>query len=103
VILTYKLGGPDGHTPIPCKDTLEWGRWFENISNRTVAKTTIGRFLVSTVFLGLDHRVSGESLPVLFETMVFEESESKYQKRCCTWDEAVKQHEEAVEKFEKGD
>ena len=92
----YKPGGPDGHTPVPCKDALKWSAWFEDI-NKRVAKTTVGRFWVSTVFLGLDHGLSGKGLPLLFETMVFDKEESIYQKRCCTWDEAVKQHEEAVE------
>ena len=51
-------------------DALTWAKNFET-ADRNVAKDTIGKFLVSTVFLGLDHNWSGEGLPVLWETMVF--------------------------------
>lgn len=59
--------GPDGH-PVPCADLLEWGRWFES-ADRVVRQDEVNGFLVSTVFLGLDHSFSGGP-PVLWETMV---------------------------------
>ena len=41
--------------PVPTKDTLAWGQWFEeHPGQRHLAKDRIGNVLVSTVFLGLD-------------------------------------------------
>jgi hypothetical protein len=51
----------------------EWAEWFGgNFEKRRVAQTETRLFWVSTVFLGLDHRFSGDGPPILFETMVFE-------------------------------
>lgn len=78
----------DGHNPVPCEDTLQWGRWMEK-QDRIVGLTTIGDYSVSTVFLGLDHNfgnIRGEiaaiaeglsafayviQQAILFETMIF--------------------------------
>lgn len=57
-------------------DLMTWATWFEksckdfDATKRRVAMTTIGRYKVSTVFLGLDHNF-GKGPPVLWETMVF--------------------------------
>lgn len=53
-------------------DLLKWGDWFGK-NNRRVRQTDVGRFFVSTVFLGLDYSFTYRSRrkPVLFETMVF--------------------------------
>jgi len=62
-----------GKTPVAINDVLAWGKWFET-ADRTVKKTEIQQYEVSTVFLGLDHQFSmdEDALPLLFETMVFE-------------------------------
>jgi hypothetical protein len=44
-----------GHKPVVEKDLLTWGRWFEDGDKRRVALTKVGKWTVSTVFLGLDH------------------------------------------------
>jgi len=55
---------------------LEWALWFES-ADRTIKRTTfIGNdgfeIVVSTVFLGIDHRlVKRDGPPILFETMIF--------------------------------
>ena len=49
--------------------------------------------LVSTVFLGIDHRWVGEGPPLVFETMVFDGPMHGHQERCSTWREAEAQHE----------
>lgn len=85
----------DGKTPRPVSDVIEWGLWFEDVSKRVVQQTAVGRILISTVFLGLDHRFGGRpgDLPILFETMVFGIPVlDDYQERCCSWDEALEQH-----------
>lgn len=51
---------------------------------------------VSTVFLGMDHNFSCKGPPLVFETMIFGGPNDLYQRRCSTYDEAEKQHIEAV-------
>lgn len=83
---------------------FKWARFMENRKNIIVKQDDIKNangedFFVSTVFLGLDHSWSNEK-PVLFETMIFPESESddweEYQERYCTWEEAKKGHKKAI-------
>lgn len=57
-------------TPQPCANVLAWAAWFET-ADRIVAQTEVGRYEVSTVFLGVDHGFGHTSRPVLWETMVF--------------------------------
>jgi hypothetical protein len=47
----------------------EWSKWFGK-SERFLARTQVGPWTVSTVFLGIDHNF-GEGEPILFETMAF--------------------------------
>lgn len=56
--------------PVVCSDLLEWGQWMQG-EGRTLARTELPRVTVSTVFLGLDHRMGAEGPPVLWETMIF--------------------------------
>lgn len=53
------------------KDVLTWGRWYEGNTNRIVKQTKVGKYVISTVFLGMDMRFSGKGKPILWETMVF--------------------------------
>ena len=82
----------------------QWGRFFEKIGNRRVAFDKVGVYLVSTVFLGIDHNFLEEGPPHLFETMIFKAGSNQdlYCERYATWDEAVEGHERAVAKAEKG-
>lgn len=50
----------------------EWGEWFNTAEDRHVAETFTELTRVSTVFLGIDHRFTGEGPPILWETMVFD-------------------------------
>jgi hypothetical protein len=86
----------DGKNPVAVDDALEWAKWFET-ADRTVKKSKIGDAEISTVFLGLDHNW-GLGPPVLFETMIFGGRFDEDQDRYCTWDEAIKGHDCAVEK-----
>ena len=86
-----------GHTPIICRDLLQWAQWMET-ADRRVSKTMLGQTTVSTVFLGLDHSFGPSgTTPILFETMVFGGPLSDDQRRYTTWDEAVQGHNEMVE------
>jgi hypothetical protein len=66
---------------------------------RRVAKTQVGPYEVSTVFLGIDHnflgRFGGE--PILFETMIFARHRTfDYQQRYHTGKEAQAGHDQLV-------
>ena len=90
-----------GHTPVPCDDLTEWARWFQT-ADRVVFQDQLEGHLVSTVFLGLDHRFLGKGPPILFETMVFCKHEKPAcefdcdQRRYCTWLEAEAGHKVMV-------
>ena len=68
--------------------------------DRIIRRTIIENKVVSTVFLGLDHRFAEESIsPIVFETMVFPEEGNfldEYCERYCTYDDAIKRHEKIV-------
>lgn len=83
----------EGKTAVPA-DLMTWARWFET-ADRHVAKDTIGDVRISTVFLGIDHRWD-DGPPLVFETMIFGGEHDQHQTRASTWDEAEKQHAEAV-------
>ena len=78
-------------------DLLEWADWYER-ADRTVRKSYIGEYFISTVFLGLDHSFF-DGPPLLFETMIFKTSfrDDLYQTRCTTWRQALKMHRTAKE------
>jgi len=95
-------------------DMLEWARWFEKAKQKRVVKQqTVNGYLVSTVFLGLDHNFTAQGPPLIFETMVFPNKPRRsyaelYCDRYSTWDEAIVGHAKAVaaakkEVFDKGD
>lgn len=100
-------------------DLLKWGKWFET-SERIIKKDFVGKYEVSTVFLGMD--ISFDSMPQLFETMVFEKKLStskailkpyklkafkyhksldEYTRRYSTKDEALKGHQEVINEVKK--
>ena len=53
----------------------EWDRLFHDFERRQVAYTELGAVSVSTVWLGLDHRlpppIEEPGPPLIFETMIF--------------------------------
>jgi hypothetical protein len=86
---------------------IEWAAWMEGAGAKVkiVKQEVVGRYWVSTVFLGLDHSF-GKGGPILFETMIFgrhrnmhstpEFEDGEYQTRCSTWEQAEAMHQEAV-------
>ncbi len=88
----------DGHTAVVCDDLMKWAKWFET-ADRYVAKTTIGKTEVSTVFIGLDHSF-GNGPPLLFKTMISGGDFDCEEWRYTTWEEAEKGHQKAVAKVE---
>jgi hypothetical protein len=117
----YKAGRYilEGKIPVECEDLLTWARWLEeHTADRVVKQETVGRFWVSTCFLGLDQNFFGDGPPLLFETMVFRDATpadrvefAKEGFRCpyhlsedsapclrtATWELALEAHAETVE------
>ena len=89
----YRL---EKHEPVACS-LKDWANAFDKDEDRRVARTEIGDISISTVFLGMDHRMTAEGPPVLFETMIFGGPRDQYQERYCTWYEAEAGHKRAVE------
>jgi hypothetical protein len=81
--------------PQPESDTLAWGRWSQSHS-RQIAMDFEGNVRVSTVFLGVDHRMFGGGLPILWETMIFGGRHDQYQERYTTRAEAEAGHARAL-------
>jgi hypothetical protein len=87
-----------GHDAVPC-GLLEWAAWLEASTidkSRIVKQEQVGPYFISTVFLGLNHRFTGDGPPLLFETMVFHGENVRgldvEMARCSTWEEAEQQH-----------
>jgi hypothetical protein len=78
----------------PVRDVSVWANWRGNDDGKhVVAHTMVNEdVFVSTVFMGLDHRIFGKGEPILFETMIFGGEHNGYQERCCTWNQALKEH-----------
>lgn len=83
---------PKGKTPKPCNDSR---MAFSDAEQRRVAWDEIDGLVVSTVFLHMDHGF-GEGPPLLFETMIFDGSDDRYEERYSTWEEAEAGHARAV-------
>ena len=88
----------ENHNPVPVEDLVAWGRWYERGENRIVRQDDVEGYMVSTIFLALDHNFAMSGPPILFETMVFHDGATlDYQTRCSTWEQALDMHEAAVE------
>lgn len=85
--LLYMLRGRE---VVPTSD-LTWAASID-ITDRMVAVFERDGVLVSTVFLGIDHRWMGEGRPLVFETMVFGGPLDQEQRRYCTYAEALAGH-----------
>lgn len=76
-------------------DLLKWAMWF-GTADRTVGKTVVGDYVVSTVFLALDHNFGG-GIPILYETMIFGPDDAQSDTwRYATVEEAQEGHERVV-------
>jgi hypothetical protein len=77
-------------------DCMAWSALFEDPSYRLVKNDILGKYLISTIWLGLSNFT-------MFETMIFELVGNHkypvfdYMERCGTESEALANHEEAVE------
>lgn len=83
---------------VPVAGLEEWARAG---GVRHIATDKIGGAYVSTIFLGINHRHSGNGPPILFETATFLGGRIAEQTRSSTWEEAEKQHAAAVERVQR--
>jgi len=79
-------------------DLLTWGRLFEDREYATIGKTEVGPYVISTVWIGIDHSWNKELH--IFETMIFSKDKNdlldQYQARYATEQQAIQGHEDAV-------
>ena len=80
---------------------MTWMKWFQNGDSpgRITARTQVGKILISTVFLGIDHSFGGKK-PVLWETMIFGSKKkllADYQARYSSLEDAKTGHKIAVQ------
>lgn len=88
----------DGQEPIEITDIMVWGDWMQH--NRChVDYDEIGVFVVSTVFLAVDHSYGRYEKPMLFETMAWLSSEEISMTRCSTWVQAKRMHRHALQRY----
>lgn len=101
---------------------LQWARDYEDFLKRHVKKDRVGRFFISTVWLGLDHSFCFHSnsdcgcRPLIFETMVFDRRHARlvtfcgvkrrspkimFHDRYSSLDDAIAGHAEAIKKFKR--
>jgi hypothetical protein len=52
-------------------EMLAWARAMEDTAGRIVAQHWVRGWMVSTVWMGLNHRFFGAGPPLIFETMIF--------------------------------
>lgn len=84
--------------PVLCPDVKKWGKRFNDFHKRRVRSTYLDDIWISTVFLGVDHNFDSGP-PLLFETMVFKDSEEIDCNRCATWREALRIHHYSVDLY----
>lgn len=81
-------------------DLITWSELHSNMEYRVVEQSIIGDYLVSTVWLGIDHSFGDGPLKI-FETMIFKKDDDEMQDLYCvrysTDLDAVTGHAEAIE------
>jgi len=77
-------------------EMMEWARLHADDNIKRVALEEREGISVSTVWLGLNHRLGGDGPPLIFETMIFGGDHDQDQWRYATEAEALEGHAEAV-------
>ena len=71
-----------------------WSRWFEDVENRRVKETHVGKVMISSIFIGIPHEGG------MFETMIREPDKDRIY-RYETYKECLKEHGRLVKELEK--
>lgn len=88
----------DDNIPVPSTFEGTMELW-SNGEKRRVAKTVVGNATVSTVFLVINHSYNENSLPVLWETLVFGGQYDGDGERYTSYEDAVIGHSNWVKKL----
>jgi hypothetical protein len=84
--------------PVAEPDLVTWATAFGSCEC-TVKQENVGKFWISTVFLGLDHNFFDDGPPVLWETMVFLNHKDIAMDRCSgSREQALAMHAAMVER-----
>lgn len=79
------------------EDMHRANNYLDNCEGRSVGRDIIAKYRISTVCLASDHSFGSGGLPLIFETMVFDEEESLYSDRYTSPNEARKGHQKAIQ------
>ena len=82
-------------TPRRASSVVEWANYMAKTS-REVGKDVAGDLFISTVFLGIDYNFVGFGPPILYETMIFAESQIEGQWRYTSRQRAKRGHDSIV-------
>ncbi len=82
---------------------MDWRQKSEDFDYKVIKQENLGKYFISTVWLGLDHNIYGE-IPLIFETMIFIDEDKKeegnclhlWQERYYTESQAIKGHKDAL-------
>ncbi len=82
-------------------DLLEWVKLFEDASYQVVKQTTIGKYLISSVWLGTTWLGVNQGKPQIFETMIFVRDSSETERKWVfsTEQDILKHHDELVAEY----
>ncbi len=100
--LYYRLNADHTTEPLT-RDAIAAARSWPSADERRVGRDEVGDYLVSTVFLVIDHGWRG--IPLLFETMVFPGDDigtDLFCDRYTTWDQAKAGHDRVVAALRNG-
>lgn len=98
----YKL---DENKNVVKSSLEEWSDFIEGrlpTNHKHVADEIVNGKRISTIFIGLCYDFNNSGIPMVFETMVFNNGEGIYQTRYATWSEAEEGHRAAVELVKAG-
>lgn len=91
----------DDNNIVKPKSIDEWLDFFKS-DRRVLRRDNIEKYLISSVFLTIDHNYSDSDDPILFETMIFKGYECFYCIRAKTFSECLKNHEQEIEELKGG-
>ena len=85
-------------------DLMKWADLMQNEDYKIIKQEQVGKYFVSTIWLGLDHNLWSSGAPIIFETMIFNKSNKEVQDplhlnlaRYSTIQEALEGHKEMVD------
>jgi hypothetical protein len=103
--LQYKLDKDKNAIPCSIDEYVEYMKEMYRTDTKHVALDTIKGMKISTVFLGINHQWGNSNIPLIFETMVFDNMTDFceiYLRRYSTWQEAEEGHAHALEWVKNG-